>query len=76
LTLWRTPEYKEGMHGRKLLSKWMESKGWKQADIVRATGVDDSLFSRWLSGDRGPSLRSAVLLEKLTHGEVPVESWV
>lgn len=64
------------MTGRQLLKRYMKDAKLRAADVVRAAGFDDGLFSRWLSGDRNPGLRSAAKIERVTGGAVPVSAWV
>jgi transcriptional regulator with XRE-family HTH domain len=40
------------------LTAQMDARGWNTVQLGRALGVDPSLVSRWLSGDRLPSQAS------------------
>jgi transcriptional regulator with XRE-family HTH domain len=59
-----------------LLADYLRECGETQAAFAERAGVSLSAMGGWLSGVRGPDLKSAVLVEKATGGAVPVESWV
>ena len=50
------------------IADWAELRGFKQADIVRETGVDKSLVSRWFNGST-PGLEWQDKLAELFHTE-------
>jgi transcriptional regulator with XRE-family HTH domain len=58
------------------LREWMQGQGHTQATFSTASGFSDALVSMWLSGHRRPSLASAVRLEALTGGSIPVAAWL
>lgn len=51
--------------GRRDLLKALARKGWSQQDLCRKLGVEPGIVSRWVTGDRTPSLESAIELERV-----------
>lgn len=44
------------------LRSLLESRGLKQADLCRMTGIDTGLMSNYMSGKKSPSLSNAVII--------------
>lgn len=51
----------------------LEDREWTQARLGEEIHVSPGVVSRWLSGERTPSLEMAVRLE--TALGIPVEAW-
>lgn len=51
----------------------LEEKGWSRLRLCEAVDVSPAVVSRWLSGDRTPSLEMACRLEAALG--IPVEAW-
>lgn len=49
--------------------------GWSQTDLARAIDVSPTVVSRWLSGDRVPSLDMAFRIQR-SEVELPADIWV
>jgi transcriptional regulator with XRE-family HTH domain len=64
------------MHGSKLLAKWRKQEGKSQTLCAEAVGVRQVTWSEWEAGKKNPQIASAVAIEKLTDGAVPVLSWI
>lgn len=47
----------------------------KKADFARLLGISDTHLSQYLSGYRRPGYDRMLEIERLTEGEVPVQSW-
>ena len=45
-----------------ILRSLLESRGLKQADLCRMTGIDTGLMSTYMSGKKAPSLSNAILI--------------
>ncbi len=48
---------------------------WSQLDLATAIGVNPGVVSRWLSGERTPSLEMAFRIERSKIG-IPAEAWI
>lgn len=57
------------------LREWMERNEITQVELSEKTGISQSLLSKYLRGNRGPKVHNALVLEKATKGQVPVEAW-
>jgi hypothetical protein len=62
-----------------LLRYFLAERGWSQTDFCRVAGIRDGNYritiKRWLEGTC-PSLPTALIIEVVTEGLVPVEAWV
>lgn len=47
----------------------------KKSDFARALNISASQLSQYLSGERRPSYDRMIEVERLTGGEVTVQSW-
>lgn len=47
----------------------------KKADFARLIGISDTHLSQYLSGYRRPGYDRMLEIERITEGEVPVQSW-
>lgn len=61
------------LHGAELLRKRLRELGWTQAELAERIGATAGPVSRWLSGERDPSLEMACRIQQETG--VPVEAW-
>lgn len=61
------------MRGPKLLKQYLLDTKQRPVDLARSGGFDESQLSRWLRGERRPSLDSAERLEN--HTGVPAGAW-
>jgi|GEM_PF-4064403 len=48
---------------------------WSQLDLATAIGVNPGVVSRWVSGERSPSLEMAFRIQK-SKVAIPAESWI
>lgn len=63
--------------GPRLLRRWMRERKLRERHLKVALRLStEQIVQRWMRGINGPSVPSAVLLEDLSEGEVPVRSWV
>ncbi len=53
----------------------LKELGWSQLDLANAIGVAPPNVSRWLSGERVPSLAMAFKIERSAVG-LPADAWV
>lgn len=59
-----------------LLGKWIAEKGWSRDLLAKKLGkIPRQSVDRLCRGDRRPGLVLALLIEKVTDGQVPVSSW-
>jgi transcriptional regulator with XRE-family HTH domain len=58
------------------LQKYLESRGMLPADLAAELGLYPSTLYRILSGQRGPSLELAFVIEQYTNGKVKAESFL
>lgn len=63
------------MDGPRLLLAWRNNKGLTQTEVSRRLGVSQTSVCDWERGNKSPSVNSAIDLEELTEGEVPVRAW-
>lgn len=61
--------------GARLLKAYLEKKGLKQADVVRALKVSRAIVSEWLGGTRHPSDAKCEQLAAWTAEAVPASAW-
>ena len=61
------------MHGSVLLRAAIESRGLSLRDAARVARVDVGAVSRWIHGERGPSVSAACRLRDAFG--VPVDAW-
>jgi plasmid maintenance system antidote protein VapI len=67
---------KRKQHPGMTLTEWMATKGHSQAAAGALFGVPSGTVCRWVTGQRTPTLRMALAIEKATSGAVPASSWV
>ncbi len=48
---------------------------WSQLDLATALGVNPGVVSRWLSGERTPSLEMAFRLQR-SKVAIPADAWI
>lgn len=58
------------------LAAYLVSEKISQRDFALSIGINHSVVSRFLSGKARPSLSTALTIERVTGGAVPVASWV
>ena len=60
------------------LREWMDSfdPPKTQEEIAELLQVDQTLVSKWLSGDRSPNLKNAFAIEEMTRGKIKAKSWL
>jgi transcriptional regulator with XRE-family HTH domain len=58
-----------------LLRTRLRNLGWTQLDLASAIDVSPAIVSRWLSGDRTPSLDMAFRIQRSEVG-LPADAWV
>lgn len=61
--------------GSQALAGWREGNGVSQGRVASSLGVTQATVAGWEAGHRRPELHTALALEDLTEGDVPVESW-
>lgn len=54
---------------------WMAARRLSQNQVARLLGTTRQLVQSWSSGRVRPGTVSALAIERLSQGEVPVESW-
>lgn len=59
-----------------MLKSYLKDKNLSGAQFAAQIGISPGFLSDLLSGKRAPGLRTAVRIEVLTDGAVPVRSWV
>lgn len=59
-----------------LLRSHIDDSGSPAREWAQAFGISEPHLSRILSGQKLPSLRLAVAIERKTSGAVPASSWV
>lgn len=57
------------------LGKYIHDKHMDQTEFADATGVAPSTVSLWVAGQRIPDLNSALAIQRVTKGAIPVEYW-
>ena len=71
-----TRETNHESEGRELFQRFLEMKcGGNYSEFGRRAGVSKDAAMQWANGGRAPSRRCAVIIKRVTEGEVPVESW-
>lgn len=58
------------------LRDWRRGQGLTQADLAAKLGVSGATLSDWESGKKEPRIESAVRIEQVTDGAVPVRAWL
>lgn len=58
------------------LIQWLKNNGITQTEFAKKVGVDVSYITHLTKGRRVPSLTTALKIQELTEGAVPVTSWV
>lgn len=63
--------------GHGLLKAWRESftPTLSQAKAAERVGVSQPLVAEWEKGPRRPGLETAVVMESVTGGTIPIEAW-
>lgn len=59
-----------------VLRQWAQRQGYSYTVVADLTGVSASQLYRLMHGTCVPSLVSALRIEHVTSGAVPVESWL
>jgi transcriptional regulator with XRE-family HTH domain len=49
-----------------ILSVWLTKKNWEQQDLAKALNCDESLISKWRSGEKHPSWQKLARLCDMT----------
>lgn len=52
------------------LKEWSQQARGRQAELALALGVSTPNVSFWVSGQKRPSIKAAVVIEQFTGGEV------
>jgi len=63
------------MDGSAKLKAWRKSREITLTKAAQSVAVSHSLWSEWENGTRKPTYEGALKIEKLSEGEVPLESW-
>ncbi len=58
------------------LFEYMITKEVSQASLAKRIGVSQPTLSRYISGDVLPNVVTALEIQKVTQGDVPVEAWL
>lgn len=58
------------------LASYLEAKGIKQVEFARKAGIQESMLSHYLRGERRPGLKTARNIEVASGGAVPANSWI
>jgi len=58
------------------LFEYMITKELSQASLAKRIGVSQPTLSRYISGDVIPNVVTALEIQKVTKGDVPVEAWL
>ena len=58
------------------LFEYMITKEVSQASLAKRIGVSQPTSSRYISGDVLPNVVTALEIQKVTQGDVPVEAWL
>lgn len=53
----------------------LKELGWTQLELALAIGVSGAVVSRWLSGERSPSLEMAFRIQNSAVG-IPADAWI
>lgn len=61
---------------RNLFAAWLASERLSYSEFGRRVGVDRARIQRCATGERGPGLELALLIDEATDGKVPAASWV
>jgi len=57
------------------LATYLKRKSLTYREIARKLGLSHTTVHKYLSGDRTPSLKTALKIEQVTKGDVAVSSW-
>lgn len=57
------------------LKRWLAKKKMSQNAFAELTGLSQSAISKYLAGDRQPTVDCALLIQRATDGDVGVEEW-
>lgn len=58
------------------LATYLKCEKISQREFALSIGINHSVVSRFLSGAARPSLNTALTIERVTGGRVPVGAWV
>ena len=61
---------------RSKLGVWVDEHGWTRQQLADELGITLSGAARLCSGERRPSLETAIQIEDLTEGAIPVRYWL
>ena len=61
---------------RSKLGVWVDEHGWSRQQLADELGIAFGTATRLCSGARRPSLETAIQIEDLTKGAVPVRYWL
>ncbi len=64
------------LSGPDALRAFLDKGGMTAMELAYRCGVNRSYVNRWANGDNRPNAGSALLLELVTRGAVPVKSWL
>jgi transcriptional regulator with XRE-family HTH domain len=57
------------------LASFIKTKGMTQASFAESVGITQSTLSKLCAGPKGPSLETALAIERETGGKVAVADW-
>lgn len=57
------------------LKEYRDKRGLSQEKFGELIDADQSLISKYESGDRRPTLKAALKIETVTNGEIPMKNW-
>ena len=58
------------------LTEWMKAEGLTMDAVAERLGTTRQAVHGWVSGRNSPRVYYACVIEALSHGAVPVESWL
>lgn len=58
------------------LHDWLLTEGVSASEFAAAAGFSAATVSRWLSGDRSPSLRACKAIARATRGRVTADDFM
>ena len=58
------------------LFEYMITKDVSQSSLAKRIGISQPTLSRYVSGDVLPNVVTALKIQQITSGEVPVEAWL
>lgn len=57
------------------LAEYIRGRGLKKQDFAKIVGVRSDHLSRWLAGKVRPERSARMLIDLITDGAVPTETW-